>query len=223
MADKKQKREIRTTPKGVAKYPHLNKPDEYKGKRSYKVSLVLGAKESAGLRKYIDEQVDKAWDELLSEFKPPVRKKAEKYYPYEEEFDDNDEPTGNYVFKFSKNAEFKDKKTDEIIKVPMKLVDAKRNPMKENVWGGSILKVAFFCYPFANSGTKEIGVALKMEAAQIIDLVSGSGNSGADYFDDEEGFESNGADEDGFSDEEGYESEDNDNDDNDDDDGSGDF
>lgn len=221
MADKKQKREILTSPKGIAVYPHLNKPDEYKGKKRYKVMLRVSEEDFAGLKRRIDEAVDNAWDALISQVKPAARKQFSKHYPYEEEYDDNEEPTGNYLVKFTKNAEFEDKKGN-IVETTLPLLDAKRKPMTKAVWGGSTIKVAFFVFQYKNDSAKDIGISLKMQAVQVIELVSSGGaGAAAGYFEDEEGYEVDDAtDANGFEDEEGYES---DEDDTDDDDGSGDF
>lgn len=216
--EKKQKRDIHITPTGVAVFPHLNTPDEYEGKKTYKTALRLSADEAAGLQKLIDEATDAAWEELLPKVKPAARKAMSKYYPYEDEYDrETEEPTGNVLFKFSKNAEFKDKKTGKMIETTVAIVDAKKKPMDENVWGGSALKVAFFMFPFKNDAAKNIGVSLKMQAVQVIDLVTSGGGNAGSVFDEEEGYESDDSDDNGFEEEEGYESE------GEEDDGSGDF
>lgn len=190
MAEQKVKRDVKTSPAGIAVFPHLNEPDDYEGKKSFKVTLKLSAEESAGLRKYIDAQVAQAMEDLISEVKPADRKKITEYVPYEEEYDDEENPTGNYLFKFTKNAEFKNKKTGKMQEIGLPLVDAKRKPMTDAVWGGSTLKVAFFCFPFYNAAAKQIGVSLKMQAVQVIDLVTSGGGTGAGYFEDEDGYES---------------------------------
>jgi hypothetical protein len=70
-------------------------------------------------------------------------------------------------------------------------VDSKKNPLKTEITGGDVIKVAFNAKPYEAFGG---GLALYLNAVQLIEK---NGGGGVDEFGEEEGFvtESNGSDE----------------------------
>lgn len=234
MADKKPLKMTKgVTPKGVAAWPHLNKPDEYKGKKSYKVNLKLTAEDSEKLIALIDKETEKVKAETIEKLEDTVangktgeaKKKAKDALakltvgvPYTAAVDDDGDETGDYVFKFKANAEFEDRKTGQIKPITIPLFDAKKKPTKVAIWGGSTIKVAYALVPYYVASANSCGVSLRIEGVQVIDLVSSGGGRSAEGF--------------GFGEEDGFESEDSDDDsdsadnadsDEDSDDDSGDF
>ena len=72
------------------------------------------------------------------------------------------------------------------------VVDAKRTPMTDEiaVGNGSDVKVAFEPMSYMVSGTKKVGVSLRLKAVQVIELVE-YGSPAASVFDEEDGFTAN--------------------------------
>jgi len=178
------------TPTGVAKYPHLNKPDEYEGKRRWSTKLVLPREEAEPLVAQVDEAWAAAAQAFAKEAKTPASKRALKapHLPYTEELDRDGNETGNVEFSFSRPAEFVDRRTGEAVSIRIGLFDAKLKPLTEEVWGGSKIKVAYELNPYHTGANA--GVQLRLVAAQVIDLVTrGDAANGSVFgFSEEDGF-----------------------------------
>ena len=208
MADKRAPLVKGITPKGLSVWPKLNKPDEYQGKKSYSVKLVLSSEDAAELINKIDtaisaSEVDtraKLEDAIKNGKTGDVKAKAKKALaalvtatPYADEVDDDGEPTGNVVFKFKANAEYKDKKTDQLKPITIPLFDSKGQPTKASIWGGSIIRVAYELVPYFVASSNTCGVSLRISGVKIIELVSGGGAgrsaSALGFGEDEGGYE----------------------------------
>ena len=176
-------RESVTTPVGVAKYCWLSKPDTAFNSENWKVSLVLSKDAAKPLISKI-EKVRKAW---VTEQKQQNKKVKEAPPPYKPDVDENGDPTGHMVFPFSSKVSVKPR-------IPM--FDAKGKPMKNaEVWNGSQMKVNGLLFPYV--AANGVGISLKLNAVQILELVTGGkGSAGGFGFEEEEGYEH--ADEEGF-------------------------
>ena len=113
---------------------------------------------------------------------------------YDEEVDDQGNLTGNYLFKFKQKAIIKTRKGDTL-RMKVALFDAQRQPTSAQVGGGSIIKIAGVAFGYAMPTTKMVGVSLRPEAVQIIELQQRGGNAAA-MFDVEDGYVASG--DDGF-------------------------
>jgi len=161
-----------TTPKGIAQYPWLSKPDtKFNEEGEYKVNLILSKKEAAP----VIEQINAAFAE---NFKIQEKEHGKDIKtanpPYMDELDDDNKPTGNVIIKFKSKALY----------APA-IFDAKGNVMKDsNIWGGSEIRVNGSIAPYY---VKLIGagVALRLRAVQVIQYVEG-GTGSADRFGFEE-------------------------------------
>lgn len=196
MADKKKtKRVNKISPQGVAVWPYLNKPDDFKGKEKYKVSLAIPEDEAEKFKAYIDDRVDAAWDHYAEEKGEGKLRKFTKAYPYTEEEDDDDEPTGRLLFNFSQNAEIKGQP------VKIALFDSEGTPTTDRVYGGSEIKVAFpepneFRGFYMMNSTSKIGVTLDIAGVQVIELVTGGASQRSASslgFEKEDGYVTDGA------------------------------
>ena len=95
-----------------------------------------------------------------------------------------DDETGQICVKFNMKALIRKKNGEEFEQKPG-IVDAKKKPIKANVGGGSVIKVAFEPVPYYNAAAGS-GVSLRLKAVQVLDLVE---YGGGDYgFDEEEGY-----------------------------------
>lgn len=182
----KQKSPRIVTPKGIAVYPWLNKPDtKFSPDGDYKVTLKVAAEDAAPLMQELDG--------ILQEYKAEASKRDPKIArmainpPYEEEVDDQGILTGNYLFKFKQKAviNMKDGRT---VDVKIAMLDASRTPTDVLVGGGSEIKIAATVYPYAMNTTKTVGLSLRPYAVQILKLVKVGGGAAADVFEDEDGF-----------------------------------
>lgn len=189
-----EKQVIHTTPRGVFKYPRLNVADtKFKPEGEYSVKLIIPEAEAAGLISLISEAGDAAhqhYHDLAKKEKKKPPQKAKYPFEYEEDLDTG-ELTGRVVFKFSTLASGVSAKTGKAWQRRPIMFDAAQKPIDldaVSVWSGSEGKVAFIIYSYTS--LNGAGVSLKIQATQLLKLVSG-GNSGeaADFgFDAEEGY-----------------------------------
>lgn len=193
---KKSKKEQYYTPIGVFKYAHLNKPDtRYKEEGEYSVVVALDKDDeaTAAFIKQIDALVPKqeeAAEEGFENASPKQKatwKKKGITEPtimpwYDEEFDDEGEPTGRLLFRFKTKASFKSKE-GKLIKKVVTLVDgfgqvipAKKRPL---VYAGTVGRVAFSVgYSFIAKEAESF-MSLYLNQVQIVKLVSGGGATSA--------------------------------------------
>ena len=191
-----------TTPKGVAKYPYLDKPDtKFNPQGDYKVNLLLAKEESKKLMSLVDKEIDKKFLEVSKEVKGKRVKKADP--PYFMELDDDGNETGNVIFKLKQKAEITSK-TGQTIEIKVRLFDAQGKPMMNtNVWGGSKIKASGTLMPYY-SPTLGVGVSMKLAACQVIELVTKESNAESFGFEKEEGYTTDEKPEDFLPEEEGH-------------------
>lgn len=216
MADPKKKLPSFVSPKGTFRYPALVTPDfgtkEYpKDSGEFKVVLILTQEEAAPLIAKLTPIFEEAVTDGQSEFdklKVEARKKLKELKVndfYSTEYDkETEEETGNLLFKFAMTASGKSKKDGSVWNRKPALFDAKGKPLVgvKNIWGGSVGKVSFDAAPYFIAGTGAAGLKLRLNAAQIIELVEGGNKSSEGYgFGEEDGYEAKPANEAGFSDE----------------------
>jgi hypothetical protein len=194
---KKEQPKTIVSPKGIARFPYLNEPDQgqedwgdYTPK--YKVDLIYDDEPQA-LIKQIDEAIATAEAEAKQKAAAKKGRKvtpsaaAEPYFP---EIDEEGEETGRTVLRFGAKSEYKDK-NGKIKPIRIGLFDAKKQPMTETIGPGSTLKVAFKIIPWVNPKL-EYGASLRMQAVQVIELSTFGGGADSSVFDEEDGFESSG-------------------------------
>ncbi|WP_079211876.1 hypothetical protein [Brucella pituitosa] len=111
---------------------------------------------------------------------------------YTEVYDkETEEPTGDVEFKFKRKASGT-RKDGKKWEAKPDLFDAKGRKLGKGVeiWGGSTLKVAFEASPYFVSGQGSAGLSLRLQASQVIDLVSNGQRDASGYgFEAEEGYE----------------------------------
>jgi hypothetical protein len=212
MNEKKQIIKV-NTPKGIAKYPWLNTPNTtFDSNGVYKVSLLLQANsaEAESLINQIDgwleesyqqarTDVQKQYDAAIAAGKgaEAAKRKTELSQikkaapPYAVELDKNSgEETGQIEFKFKLKAQVTSRKTGKVIQMSPKLFDAAGQPLKDTaIFGGSVIKVNFTPNYTYMPSTKEAYVSLRLNAVQVIELVSGLGATADSYgFEVEDGY-----------------------------------
>lgn len=192
---KKPKKEQFFTPLGVFKYCHLNKPDtRYKEEGEYSVTVAFDKDDEATtafieqMEKLVAKQqeaADEGWDNASAKQKAAWKKKKisePTLMPFfDDELDDEGDPTGRILFKFKTKASFeKDGKT---IKKTVTLVDgrgevipAKKRPL---VYAGTEGRVAFSAGFSFIAKDAEAFMSFYLNQVQITKLATGGGASSA--------------------------------------------
>lgn len=207
MASDKPKLVTGITPKGVAGWPKLNVPDEYQGKKTYKTNLTLNAEDSAGLIEKINKETDKCVADTKAKLELTIKEgktgdakaKAKKAlaalttgFPYVDAVDEEGNETGDYLFKFKSNADFKDK-SGKVKQIKVPLFDAKGKPTSASIWGGSVIRVAYALVPYYVASANQCGISLRITGVKVIELRSAGGGYSADSLglgEEEDGYES---------------------------------
>lgn len=178
MAEQKKKEEVYTTPKGVAKYPHLTVPQTLIGDKTveptFNVSLLLDPNDAATIA--LIEKIETAHKKGLAEAKAKNPKK--KYIDqgtdnmFKDETTKDGEPTGKVVFKFKAKAQGKRKDGSEWSFRPA-LFDAKGAALPKDaaIFGGSVIKVGY-SIRHAAMETGSFYTSLSLKAVQGIVIKS---------------------------------------------------
>ena len=182
------------SPLGEMVYPKVTEPDtKYKDEGEYSTKLRVPMDLAKPLMAAIDKEAAESLAAAIEKADTAKAKKSweTKYIPYEIEEDDDGEPTGCVLFKFSMKASGKSKKTGKTWTRKPALFDAKGTPLKNaQIWGGTTAKISFSFQQYAQTAQTGASVKMALEAVQVIDLVSGGTRSADAYgFDEEDGYE----------------------------------
>lgn len=190
----KKSRKSLVSPRGVARYPWLNKPDvKFKEGGQYHVELILAEADVKGIEEACTEALQAFVAEDLEGEKDKAKKaqrsKWERHLPIQDELDADGNPTGRKLVKFVSNAtrKMKDGSTESR---RLAFADARGKPVTNvpPIYGGSELKIAYQPSAGRWDAQKKFGVTLYINAVQILKLAEG--NSGVAAFEDEgDGFE----------------------------------
>jgi len=190
------------TPVGVARYPHLNKPDtRFDDEGMYKCDLILDAEEApvTELVDYLTGIRDERFKAEKKQAKKDGKKKKFSKAPiFELDLDEAGDETGKIILKTKLNAVGHNKAKDETWTNEPRLFDSNGNPLSPEVqvWSGSKLIIAgtVNSYAMVNKVLVEkpdgttvekkitsVGVSLKCKGVQVIELVTG-GEATAESF-----------------------------------------
>ena len=180
------------TPKGIALYPRINKPDtkfNKDGVFSLKLKVSEKDPETVKFLAKLKEIEKDAYPKECEKQKKKNLKRGES--PIKVEKDDNDEPTGNLIISTKQNAKIK-AADGSTIDMRVAVFDAKQQPIPPSikVGGGSVCRAAIEVAPYYTA-TAGFGLTLRLKAVQVIELVEYTGERSADSygFDAEEGYE----------------------------------
>lgn len=195
------------SPRGVFRFTHLNKPDtKFDADGVYTVKVAFD-KDDPRVQKFIEkidelhaeagEEMQKAWDEM----KPAAKKKlATKKITeptlmpcYEDELDDDGDPTGKVLMNFKTKAQFISKKTGKTIQKVIPFFDAKGQMIPDKkrplVYGGTVGQVDFNTRSAFIPAQGEGYLSFYLNNVRILQLVT---NGGGDWDEDEDyGFDGN--------------------------------
>lgn len=201
---KKPKAVIHTSPKGVAIYPWLTKPDtKFKPEGEYRVDLKLSAEDAVDVLALISAEHDKNLEAVKADPKYKGKKIKESDLPIKPVIDADGNETGEYLLRVKMNAQFKGNDGSIITAAPA-IFDAKGQSVQlDALWGGSIIRVAYtigaFFVPLVGAG-----VSLRLRGVKVIKLSAGSGGASADamgFGEEEDGYEADTFENSGNSDE----------------------
>jgi hypothetical protein len=177
-----------TTPQGTALYAYLDKPDtKFSDEGVYTVTLRVPKAEGVALQK----QIHKMQDEQVKLEKDNGKTPNKMSIPIKENITDDGQEVLDFRFKMKPS--YKNSLTGETVEQRPKVFDTQLKPMTELVGSGSKVKVAFIADKY--TCPMGVGVALRLSAVQVIDLVSVASkqSSGESDFSMEEGFVSEGS------------------------------
>lgn len=187
------------TPKGRALWATLNTPDvKFDPAGKYSVKIAFGDDEAvSALIEKLTDMRDKYVAAVRAELQKgngsaKAKAKSLKVRPVVQPvLDEDGEETDEVFLNASMKASGVSKKTSKPWTRSPALFDAAGRKLDEApaVYGGSILRVAAEAQPYYKAADNEIGVSLRLEAVQIIELVSGGQRDASDYgFGSEDGF-----------------------------------
>ena len=173
---------------GVSQYAWLTQPDtRFDEVGHFKTNLILSGEEADTLKGAINEALTKSI--ALAKEKAKGKNLKTAPTPFEDEVDDNGEPTGSTIFKFKTKAQITTR-DGKIIPNKVAIFDSKGNPMVDcNVWSGSEMKVSAELVPYFTAMVGA-GVSMRLRAVQITKLVEGGAGNAKGYgFNEEEGYQ----------------------------------
>jgi len=162
------------SPVGTFQWPKLVEPDtKFDPVGVFSVNLIVDAEGLAEMEQQVKPALD-VMQEMIDEQPAAKRKRIVVNEWFTEQLDDDDNETGMYVVKF---------KTKAVIQGEPRVV-AMYDPTGTrlnniNPWGGTIGKVAYAAFPYVIPGTKMAGISLRLNAVQILELVTGGKASAA--------------------------------------------
>lgn len=193
MAEEKRPKVVtHTSPKGVAVFPWLTKPDtKFKPKGEYRVDLKLSAEDAEEVLALVSAEHEKNLKAVKADPKMKGKKIKEADLPIKPEVDEEGNETGEYLLRVKMNAKFDDKDGKEITVSPA-FFDAKGKKIElTTLWGGSIIRVAYSFVPFYTA-IAGAGVSLRLRGVKVIKLAAGTGGASAEAYgfdEEEDGYE----------------------------------
>lgn len=201
MAEARKKLPQFTTPPGPFIWPRLFEPDfKFKDQGEFSVKFRASAAVAQELLKKLKPLHDAAIKEGKAKYAElPIasRKKLEAKGGFtanplcSDVYDDDEQETGEKEFNFKMVHEITSKKTGKTFKKYPAVFDAKGVPIKKkiDIGSGTVGKVTFEVSDYFIPGTGAAGLSLRLQAAQIIDLVAFGQRSASQYgFGEEDGY-----------------------------------
>jgi hypothetical protein len=171
-----------TTPRGVAIWPRLNTPDtKFNKAGKYEAKIAIDANDAGliALQAQVEQLIDAKFDEVVKELtdagKGGLAKKVVKVSPFKPEEDaESGDETGRITLKASMTASGISAKTSKPWSRKPAIFNGKGQLIKSPpaIGGGSILKLNVELFPYYAATDKTVGCSFRLEAAQVIQLVS---------------------------------------------------
>lgn len=194
MAAKRPDPELKafTSPAGEAVYPWITRADvkhEPAGVFHTDLSLPLE------LATDFIETLEKARDDFANKELSAAQRQALQAKPVyrmeltrpamdaseEEKNDFVPEETGNVLFRFKLKNNVTTASGEMFTQSPIVVSAETGERIEDPVYGGSIIRVKGQIVPYKNAAAGSYGVALRMKAVQVIELITGSGSKWANF------------------------------------------
>jgi hypothetical protein len=178
-----------TSPVGVARFPKLNTPDtKFKEEGEYSVQLQL-SKDSPENQSFINE-LAKIYEANYKTVSAENRGKKIKRMdpPWKDGVDRDGNDLNCWDLRIKMPASYMSKQDGKKVEMRPAIFDAKLNPSKAEVGGGSKIRVNFDVSPFYVPALGA-GISLRLRAVQVLELSQRGSRSGTDYgFSQADGF-----------------------------------
>ena len=172
-----------TTPKGVAKYPHVNEPNtRFNAMGEYSCHIIVSEEDGNAFLEKVESIFDAEYERECIIHKKKLKKS--EHFPILKDED------GQWLIK-TKQVSKVEAKSGEVYRFDVKLFDSSGSPVKAencNVGSGSTVKCSVEPRAWYNPSVG-FGMTLSLRAVQVIELVEGSGGNADSFgFGQEEGF-----------------------------------
>jgi len=174
---------------GTALWAKVFEPDtKFNPLGDYSINLQMPVAEGAAMSEQLEAIVQAEFNKAVKA-DPRLKNTLTTQDVCQPVYDrDTGDDTGNVEFKFKLKAKVQ-KRDGTYYEQQPAVIDSKKVPMTNDILigNGSRVKVAFEPIPYVMQTNKKVGVALRLKAVQVIDLVE-YGNSATSVFDEEDGF-----------------------------------
>jgi hypothetical protein len=153
----------------------------------YSVDLLKPQLEATTMCDYLEGLVSERLEEEMKQ-NPKYKDKLSTHLPFEEDTDQDGNPTGDIKFKFKLDAVGKRRDGNTYTQKPL-VVDAKLSPMtgEKMIGNGSTINVSFEPRTYFIPATKMVGVKLHLVGVQVLELVEYGGGASS-MFNVEDGY-----------------------------------
>lgn len=175
--DKKPRLEVVETPAGTAVFPWITRKDtKFDPDGVFRTGLALPYEEKSTQDLIAKlEKIERNFFEKLDTSKQRTYTLAPVF---EQELDEDGEPTGNALFKFKLNAKVETRDGSSFEQEPT-VAFANVEDAGKPIYSGSILRIKAQVAPYTNAVSKVVGLSLRMRGVLVEKLVT-SDNS--DYW-----------------------------------------
>lgn len=169
-----------TTPKGKALYPKINEADtKFDANGKFSCDIIVDADAGAEFKALCEELLEEYYSKVCADAKKQGKKKPKLGVSSPVEVHDEDD--GTYIIKCRRPAKVVSKKTGKTYEFSIKQFDAKGAPCKVDVGSGSVVKCAVEPN-FYDSPALGVGMSLRLQAVQVLELVEFRGSEKAESF-----------------------------------------
>ena len=173
--------EVFTTPVGELVYPWLTKPDtRYDPDGLFQTKLLLPFELAQPLIAKLEA--------VLTDFVQQQDIKKQNSYGvapvYEDELDDDGNPTGNVLFKLKMKHRVTPKEGDSFEQTPVVVHANDGSAVEQPVYGGTMARIKGQIAPYAIASSRMFGVSLRLKSVQVHELVTGDGSGGGAFWTD---------------------------------------
>lgn len=163
------------TPKTKCMWAKLLKPHAYqnKGVKKYTIDLIIPDKSDEGYQwwKDLKQKLRSILKAYIHAYDMPNRKKSKAQIRdlFLVRYDDDEEPLFSYI-QAKTVSEYE--KNGETHKIKPTIIDSHKNPMRVEIFNGSVVRVGLVCKPYYMASSNSFGISFYLGVVQVIKLVS---------------------------------------------------